>query len=174
MPTDTQLSYRQIIVGRFPTGLKGLDETFEVLHGEGRAPVDDLGPELVSYTREHNYIPASSEPEFAAALLREYRKFYEQKESGQTTKTAQKTWRGIPREQVPWFPMLDETLCDGCDKCLDFCAQGVYAKQDCGVLYVQQPLNCIVGCDACARLCPHRAIAFPPRTILRTLARRPG
>lgn len=171
MPTDTQLSYRQIIVGHFPVGLKGLDEIFTSLYEMNMAATDELGGELVTQARKHNYIPASSETEFAAALLREYRKFCEQKESGQSTTTAQKTWRGIPREQVPWFPMLDETLCDGCDKCLEFCSSGVYAKRDSGVVYVAHPLNCVVGCDACARLCPHKAITFPPRAILRTMQR---
>jgi NAD-dependent dihydropyrimidine dehydrogenase PreA subunit len=170
MPTDTQLGYRQIIVGRFPAGLKGLDEVFASLYATNTAPTDELGAELVARVREHNYIPASSEAEFAAALVREYRKYCEQKESGQSTRPAQKTWRGIPREQVPWFPMLDEALCDGCDKCLDFCSSGVYAKRDSGVVYVVDPLNCVVGCDACARLCRHGAITFPPRSMLRTLA----
>lgn len=171
MPNNTQLSYRQIIVGRFPTGLTGLDEIFEVLYGEGKAPIDDMGPQLVARAKEHNYIPSSAEADFATALLREYRSYWERKTSGQETKVKRDTWRGIPRQQVPWFPMLDETLCDGCDKCLEFCSSGVYAKRDNGVVYVVQPMNCVVGCDACARLCPHGAITFPPRTILRTLTR---
>jgi len=171
MPDDTRLSYRQVIIGRLPTGLSGLDELFESLCLAGTAPTDELGAELVARAREHNYIPASSEGDFGAALVREYRKFHEQRQSGQTKKAAQNTWRGIPREQVPWFPMLDESLCDGCDKCLEFCSSEVYAKRDSGVVYVVQALNCVVGCDACARLCRHKAITFPPRAILRTMQR---
>ncbi len=172
MPDNTELSYHQIVVGRFPTGLKGLDETFEALYEQGQAPADDLGPELVARLRQHNYIPASSEGEFAAALLREYGAYYEEKRSGGRTARKQDTWQGIPRHQVPWFPMLDETLCDGCDKCLDFCSNGVYAKRDSGTVYVAQPLSCVVGCDVCARLCANGAITFPPRSILRTLAQQ--
>ncbi len=166
-----QLSYRQIMVGRFPTGLTGLDEILESLYQMNRAPTDELGPELVYHARQHNYIPASAEADFAAALLCEYRSFYEQRRTGQVPTAKHETWQGIPREQVPWFPVLDETLCDGCDKCLKFCANGVYAKQDSGVVYVQQPMNCVVGCDACARLCAHCAITFPPRAALRRLTR---
>ena len=138
---------------------------FESLYQAGRTPADDLGRELVVQAGEHNYIPSSAEHEFAAALSREYRSYWEQKRSGQVMPARP----GLRRQQVPWFPMLDETLCDGCDKCLEFCGNGVYARQDSGVVSVVQPFNCVVGCDACARLCPHRAITFPPRSVLRTL-----
>lgn len=167
MPDQKELNYRQVIVGRFPTGMVGLDELFESLYQAGKLPAEELGAELIVHAREHNYIPPSAERDFATALLREYRSYYEQKRSGQATPAK----RGAPRPQIPWFPMVDETLCDGCDKCLDFCSSGVYAKRDSGVVYVVQPLNCVVGCDACARLCPHHAITFPPRSILRTAGR---
>ena len=166
MPDNKQLGYRQIVVGSFPTGLRGLDEIFGLLCEEGKAPVEDLGPELVTRARGHNYIPSSAEADFAAALLREYREYWDERQSGRKPSARRTTWRGIPREQVPWSPMLDKCLCDGCDKCLDFCAHGVYAKRDSGTVYVQQPLNCVVGCDACARLCRHGAIVFPPRSVL--------
>ncbi|MGB9879815.1 MAG: hypothetical protein ACPLRM_03545, partial [Anaerolineae bacterium] len=125
MPDNKELSYRQIIVGRFPTGMVGLDELFESLYQANKSPDDDLGAELVAQARKHNYIPPSAERDFAAALLREYRSYYEQKRSGQSAPAK----RGTPRPQVPWFPMIDETLCDGCDKCLEFCSSGVYAKR---------------------------------------------
>ena len=171
MANSERLSYRQIIVGRFPTGFTGLDEIFQSLFGMNKAPTDDLGLELVSRARELNYIPSSAESDFAAALLREYRSYCEQKQTGRETTPKRETWRGIPREQIAWFPMVDETHCDGCDKCLAFCDSGVYGKRDNGVVHVAQPLHCVVGCDACARLCPHKAIAFPPRSMLRTLRR---
>jgi len=160
-----KLSYRQVIVGRFPTGFSGLDELFAALYRAGETPADNLGRELVGQARVHNYIPASAEQEFASALLREYRTYWEQKCSGQVMPAR----AGPRRQQVPWFPMLDETLCDGCDKCLEFCGNSVYAKKDKGIVSVVQPFNCVVGCDACARLCPHKAITFPPRSVLRTL-----
>ena len=171
MTNDASLSRRQIIVGGFPAGLAGLDEVFEALYQAGQVPKEDLGRELVARARRHNYIPSSAEHDFAAALLREYGAFCKQKESGQATKRKPQTWRGIPREQVPWFPMLDERFCDGCGKCLEFCSSGVYAKQQDGLVGVVHPLNCVVGCDACACLCAHKAITFPPRNILQTLAR---
>jgi len=173
MPGSKKLSYRQIIVGRHPVGLTGLDEIFESLYNMKRDPGDRLGLELVNDARKHNYIPASAEADFASALVREYRSYCDQKLSGRTTELKRETWRGIPREQIPWFPMLDETLCDGCDKCLQFCSSGVYTKRQCGTVNVTQPMNCVVGCDACARLCARGAISFPPRAMLKTLTSRP-
>jgi NAD-dependent dihydropyrimidine dehydrogenase PreA subunit len=167
MTNRPTLSYRQIVVGRFPVGLTGLEEIFQSLYDLHREPEDRLGPELVQHAQGHNYIPTSAEADYAAALLREYRLFWEQQQSG--TPRKREMWQGIPREQVPWFPVLDESLCDGCDKCMRFCGNGVYAKRDSGTVYVARPMNCVVGCDACARLCRYRAITFPPRSMLATL-----
>jgi NAD-dependent dihydropyrimidine dehydrogenase PreA subunit len=169
MAANKGLSYRQIMVGGFPAGLNGLDEIFELLYDMNQEPGDQLGLELVHHARRHNYIPAAVEGDFAAALLREYRSYCGRRRSGQVTDRKRETWQGIPRERIPWFPMLDETLCDGCDKCLEFCANRVYTRRDSGTVYAAQPMNCVVGCDACARLCPHGAISFPPRAILNTL-----
>lgn len=166
MPDNTTLTYRQIMVGRFPTGLNGLDEVFASLYEDQKEPSDALGSELMALVRRHNYLPSSAEADFKSALVREYRKYFDLRRSGRDPVRKRETWQGIPREQVPWFPVLDETLCDGCDKCLRFCANGVYAKRDNGVVYVSEPFNCVVGCDACARLCRHAAIVFPPRSIL--------
>lgn len=171
MPDSSPLSYRQVMVGRFPTGMTGLEELFEELHQHGSVPLESLGPELLTRAKEHNYVPRSAEADFAAALLREYGKYWEQRQAGQNPGAERKTWRGIPREQVPWFPMLEKVLCDGCDKCLDFCGNGVYAKRDSGTVHVAQPFDCVVGCDACARLCRHGAITFPPRGMLRNFDR---
>jgi Pyruvate/2-oxoacid:ferredoxin oxidoreductase delta subunit len=169
MPDRQQLSYRQIMVGGFPAGLNGLDEVFESLYAANRAADDNLGAELVYHIRQHNYIPDSAEADFAAALLREYHTYCEQKRSGEAPKKRE-PWQGMPREQVPWFPALDETQCDGCDKCIQFCANNVYAERENGIVYVAEPYNCVVGCDACARLCAHHAITFPPRMSLMLLA----
>jgi len=171
VPTSPKLSYRQIVVGRFPSGLNGLDEVFESLYAANRAADDGLGAELVYHVRQHNYIPDSAEADFATALLREYRTYCEQKRSG-TAPKVREPWQGMPREQVPWFPALDETHCDGCDKCIKFCGNNVYAKRDSGIVYVAEPFNCVVGCDACARLCKQHAITFPPRMVLMLLAHK--
>ena len=168
--TSKPLSYRQIMVGRFMTGLSGMDETFATLLDAGRDPKEDLGSELVRLMGESNYIPHSAQADYAAALLREYRQAWERRQSG-APPAPREMWRGIPREQVPWFPVLDEAKCDGCDKCLRFCGSGVFARRESGVVYVAEPFRCLVGCDACARLCRWRAITFPPKHVVTMLGK---
>lgn len=134
-------------------------------------PSDELAAELVSLARKHNYIPASAEAGFGAALVREYASYSAQRESGATPHKTQ-SWHGISRQRIPWFPLVDETLCDGCDKCLEFCPNGVYTRDSGGTMRVANPMSCEVGCDACARLCPPGAITFPPRDMLSSLLRQ--
>ena len=66
----------------------------------------------------------------------------------------------IPREEIPWFPTIDESLCSNCGVCLEFCAHNVYALDD-GHTRVVTPYNCVVGCSGCETLCTTGAIRFP-------------
>ncbi len=77
------------------------------------------------------------------------------------------TWEGKPREQVPWYPTVDESKCKGCRKCFEFCRHKVYVwdeKKD--KTRVAEPFNCVVGCSNCAGLCKDGAITFPPLSAL--------
>ncbi len=79
-------------------------------------------------------------------------------------------WRGIPREEVPWFPTVDENKCKGCKECFNFCRQKVYAWDDKkNKTRVAEPFRCVVGCSTCAGLCKEGAISFPPLTVLQSL-----
>lgn len=159
------LSYRQITVSGFPVGLNGLEEIFQQLY-EAHRPADGSTAEaILQRVRDHNYIPASAEAAFGQALLREYGRYCELTAAGKTLATRE-PWQGYEREQVPWFPTLDESNCDGCDRCLEFCSHGVFSKRENGKVFVAEPFDCVVGCDACARLCSQKAITFPPRKIL--------
>jgi len=62
---------------------------------------------------------------------------------------------------IPWFPVIDYDLCEGCRKCLDFCLFGVYELGDDERVEVRNPANCKTNCPACARTCPNSAIIFP-------------
>ena len=100
-----KLSYRQILVGRAPAGMQGLDELLDELYEQGRRPDEaDLGPELVRRARAHNYIPKAAVHDFAQALRREYRKYADQRAGGGKPQSVNYgTWRGHPREHIPWY-----------------------------------------------------------------------
>jgi NAD-dependent dihydropyrimidine dehydrogenase PreA subunit len=71
-------------------------------------------------------------------------------------------WRGIPREEIPWFPTIDADKCIGCGECLTICKNGVLAFDGSSQkTRVMNPYNCVVECRTCARLCPAEAISFP-------------
>lgn len=79
---------------------------------------------------------------------------------------------GVAREEIPWYPTIDYEACVGCQECINFCANGVYEwdGNDHHPI-VQNPYNCVVGCSACAKLCPMEAIRFPSRAELVNLLR---
>lgn len=86
---------------------------------------------------------------------------------------------GIPREKIPWKPIIDESLCIGCGQCLETCPNAVYSMdQQSGKAKVSDPDNCVVLCDKCARFCPSDAISFPDviktRNIVTDLLREKG
>lgn len=76
--------------------------------------------------------------------------------------------KGHKREQIPWYPTVDEKKCAGCRKCFEFCKHGVYAWDNVrNKVSVLTPFECVVGCSTCAGLCPGKAIVFPPLSILK-------
>ena len=173
-----RLSYRQILIGEQMVGLLGLDELFDELRAQGRAPEPDLAPLLLEGVERENYVFPNARPLYETALLREYRRYWQQQqgESREAEKRPRRrsprTWRGMPREQVPWYPSIYPERCDGCGKCLIFCAYDVYElDEESGKVIVVDPFNCLVGCDACVRVCTRGAIRFPPRETLARMDR---
>ena len=81
------------------------------------------------------------------------------------------SYMGIPREAIPWFPTIDAEACLNDRACLDFCANDVFV-QGATTTIVANPLNCVVGCSACAQECPVDAITFPDKGVfVETLGR---
>lgn len=77
-----------------------------------------------------------------------------------------KTWLGIPREEIPWYPTIDAVKCTGCRACVDFCRNDVLEFDEAaGTTKVKHPFNCVVECSACERLCPEGAITFIDDTL---------
>ena len=81
-----------------------------------------------------------------------------------------KTWHGIPREEVPWYPTIDAEACIGCTLCFATCGRGVYDMQD-NKAVAANPMDCMVGCSTCATVCPVQAISFPQRDLIWKLER---
>ncbi|MGC9468480.1 MAG: ATP-binding protein [Anaerolineae bacterium] len=161
------MGYRQIMVDGSPVGLRGLDEIFADLAAHGRTPQDEgLGAEIVKRMSEDNYIPYGARELFAAAFEREYAAYLARGDSGGGRRGGYGTWRGYPREQIPWYPIVNEDLCNGCGACLKLCSAGALVETDDGKVRVLDPFACVVGCSSCANLCKPGAITFPPRTIL--------
>lgn len=172
-----QLSYRQVLIGEQMVGLLGLKELFDELRAQGRAPEPGLAPLLLEGVEQENYVFPNARPLYEEALLREYRHYWKQQEESQAVekrprRLSPRTWRGKPREQVPWYPSIYPDRCDGCGDCLAFCAYDVYDLDEAShKAIVVDPFNCLVGCDACARVCKRRAIRFPSREMLARMDR---
>lgn len=79
-------------------------------------------------------------------------------------------WFGINRKTIKWFPTIDYDICNGCMICLQ-CNYDVFSKRD-GKPQVRNKDNCVVGCTACAIVCPEGAIMLPPKEYLRRIARQ--
>ena len=77
-------------------------------------------------------------------------------------------YQGVPRGEIPWFPIINPERCDDCLKCLDFCPNDVFEAVE-GKLEVARPLNCEVGCSRCTKICPQDAIHFMERRDLNML-----
>ena len=164
----TVASYRQILVDGAPVGIQGLDAIFVALKKENIDPQDErLAQVLIERVSKGNYIPYGARDTYAAALGREYAAFLAQEGSAGVDRNGRyQNWRGIPREQIPWFPTVDEDLCNGCGICLRMCTTGALVATDNDKVCVTEPFACVVGCSLCASRCKPGAILFPPRSIL--------
>ena len=71
---------------------------------------------------------------------------------------------GIPRQLIPWFPTIDADLCIGCQECMTFCHDTVYAyDEDTNKVHVEHSWHCEVYCQSCTYACDNEAITFPNR-----------
>jgi NAD-dependent dihydropyrimidine dehydrogenase PreA subunit len=169
-----KLAYRQIMVDGSPTAIQGLDDLLAEFEAQGRRPDEPgLGMAMVERLKEDTYIPYGAREAFAAAFRREYAAYLNR--TGKGTGSAERdygTWRGYPREQIPWYPTVDDAHCDGCGVCLRLCSAGALQPTEDGKVAVADPYRCIVGCSSCATICKPGAIAFPPRSILDAYPRK--
>lgn len=162
------LSYRRILVDGSPVGLLGIQEIFDSCYAISLYPGDPgIIDELITRTKTHNYIPRSAKLAYGSALLKAYSRYIAIREGRDTDDDrGYGMWRGYPRESIPWFPSVNEDLCDGCGKCLRLCSTQALKPADNGIITVDDPFRCVVGCSSCASICLPGAITFPPRSML--------
>jgi len=78
----------------------------------------------------------------------------------------------VPREKIPWFPTIDFDACIADQECVNFCRNDVFVWDELkNRPQIAHPLKCVVGCDACAQICPVEAISFPSKDELRKTLR---
>lgn len=152
-----------------PAGLLGLEELYANLFEHGINPDDvSLDQRLLQGVKENNFIPKSAEKDYLVLLRREYARYHHKRQTGKATVARDYgTWRGYPREQVPWFPTLSETLCTNCGACLETCAREVYEFDQNEHVIVAEPFLCMVGCCFCKSVCEPKALLFPNQDLLK-------
>ncbi len=87
-----------------------------------------------------------------------------------------KTYMGLPRDKIPWFPAIDYEKCTGCLTCVETdknAGHNVYEVEGNPPRpVVKNPYECVVGCETCAKLCPNNAISFPSRDELKQVLKQ--
>ncbi len=155
-------------------GIVGLDDVLQEFYQVGEKTNVSLKHRLLSRLKQLNYIPSAKEEVYASAFIDEYKKYCDrQNERTEEEKKDLGTWRGIPREEIPWYPTIMEDLCDGCKLCIQFCSFRVYEYDEkTNKAQVMNPFNCVVGCSMCSLKCKPKAIMFPPLSILETFKKK--
>ncbi len=162
------LSYRMLNIAGVPAGLLGLEELFASLYAQDVHPEsENLSGLLISGVREHNFIPKPALEDYSSALHSEYLRYFHQRQKGKAVVARDYgTWRGYPREQIPWFPTIARELCNDCGACLDLCAREVYERDENGRIWVVEPFLCMVGCCFCKSVCEPKALRLPGQQML--------
>jgi len=170
--TDLDGCYRKppsssMKVGGLEVGISGLVEILEkgLEHMDDKD--DDIRPVLLAELKARNYVPSSVEKEYMTALWAEYKKA-----RAQRREDAAQSYKGIPRDAIPWFPKVDPKKCSGCSSCVEFCSQGVFTFD--GKSHVAKPYNCVVGKSSCRAFCPEKAISFPTHAELKRIIQELG
>jgi NAD-dependent dihydropyrimidine dehydrogenase PreA subunit len=168
--TDTTNCYRKaqltsLKIGGLEVGISGLEDIMDKGLAVMDAPDDDVREILLKELRARNYVPGNAQEEYMRSLWAEFKKARVQRKE-----QLEMSYKGIPREEIPWFPRVDESKCSGCSSCVEFCTQGVFSFD--GKSHVIKPYNCMVGNSSCRTFCPEKAISFPTTAELKEILSR--
>lgn len=76
----------------------------------------------------------------------------------------EKTYKGIPRTKIPWYPIIDKEKCTNCGKCVEYCTLGTFGYDENTEqkrVVIKKPYNCVVLCTGCDSICPTGAMSHP-------------
>jgi NAD-dependent dihydropyrimidine dehydrogenase PreA subunit len=84
-------------------------------------------------------------------------------------------WKGVPREEIDWAPIIDIDKCTGCGMCATSCGRSVFDYNwENKKAVVVRPLQCMVGCTSCEVWCVFNAISFPDKKYIREVIKKRG
>ena len=147
-------------MGGEEVGISGISEVIEKGLGVMDSPDGEIKDVLFAELKARNYVPSSAQEEYMKPLWVEFKKARIQRKE-----QLEMSYKGIPREAIPWYPKVDHKRCSGCSSCVEFCTQGVFSFD--GKSHVIKPYNCIVGNSSCRSFCPEKAITFPTTAELK-------
>jgi NAD-dependent dihydropyrimidine dehydrogenase PreA subunit len=153
------------VVGGLEVGISGIGDIIERALERLDEPDETVKELLLAELKARNYVPGGSEGEYIRSLWNEYKKLRVQRRE-----QTEMSHKGIPRDEIPWFPTIDPSKCTGCSSCADFCTQGVF-KFDGKISHVVKPYACTVGKSSCRSFCPEKAISFPKTAELKDTMR---
>lgn len=80
-------------------------------------------------------------------------------------------YKGIPRNKIPWYPIIDYGKCIGCGKCVKYSTLGAYEFIEDGAQrpFVKNPYNCVILCTGCESQCPEGATHHPSKEVTRKI-----
>lgn len=73
----------------------------------------------------------------------------------------EKEYKGVPRNEIPWYPIIDYDKCIACGTCVEFCHNRTFdfeEKDGEKKVIAKNPYNCVVFCRGCESQCPVSAI----------------
>lgn len=163
--SDATNCYRKAVltspkVGGEEVGISGLGEIIEKGLAAMDSPDREIKRVLLVELKAKNYVPRSAQEEYMRPLWAEFKKARVQRKE-----QLEMSYKGIPREAIPWFPKVDDKRCSGCSSCVEFCTQGVFGFD--GKSHVIKPYSCLVGNSSCRAFCPEKAISFPSTAELK-------
>ena len=151
---------KMLTIGGQQVGIAGFDSIMAKGLEHANGSDEDQRRAILEELKANNYVPESVEAEYLQAVWDEFRQV-----RGKHLGQIEEKYQGVPREEIHWFPSVDDNKCTACGKCAKFCKRGVYTFDT--KPHITNPYRCVVSCTGCQKTCPDGAITFPTLVSLR-------